>query len=132
MTDKFIEKIKAVFLSNMNFVQESIKGHGPYALKFFFCEFLCLVNVIGQMYFTDKFVSLSKSLIIFFNVASRFLGYTFMTYGSDVFAMTFGDPEGRSDPMNMVFPKVMMVMMVLMMFWLSGTIMMIMNINKCS
>ena len=132
MTNKFIEKIKAVFLSNMNFVQESIKGHGPYALKFFFCEFLCLVNVIGQMYFTDKFVSLSKSLIIFFNVASRFLGYTFMTYGSDVFAMTFGDPEGRSDPMNMVFPKVMMVMMVLMMFWLSGTIMMIMNINKYS
>ena len=127
MTNKFIEKIKAVFLSNMNFVQESIKGHGPYALKFFFCEFLCLVNVIGQMYFTDKFVSLSKSLIIFFNVASRFLGYTFMTYGSDVFAMTFGDPEGRSDPMNMVFPKVMMVMMVLMMFWLSGTIMVIVN-----
>ena len=32
-----------------------------------------------------------------------------MTYGSDVFAMTFGDPEGRSDPMNMVFPKVMIV-----------------------
>merc|ERR1712228_1121059 len=57
-------------------------------MKFFFCEFLCLVNVIGQMYFTD-----------------RFLGYTFMTYGSDVFAMTFGDPEGRSDPMNVVFPK---------------------------
>jgi hypothetical protein len=71
------------------YFKESIKGHGPYALKFFFCEFLCLVNVIGQMYFTDKF-----------------LGYTFMTYGSDVFAMTFGDPEGRSDPMNMVFPKV--------------------------
>merc|ERR1719343_1469125 len=36
----------------------------------------------------------------------RFLGYTFMTYGSDVLAMTFGDPEDRSDPMNMVFPKV--------------------------
>ena len=35
-----------------------------------------------------------------------------MTYGSDVFAMTFGDPEGRSDPMNMVFPKVMMLAMV--------------------
>merc|ERR1712179_864536 len=71
------------------YFKESIKGHGPYALKFFFCEFLCLVNVIGQMYFTDKF-----------------LGYTFMTYGSDVFAMTFGDPEDRADPMNMVFPKV--------------------------
>merc|ERR1712109_347218 len=71
------------------YFKESMKSHGPYAMKFFFCEFLCLVNVIGQMYFTD-----------------RFLGYTFMTYGSDVFAMTFGDPEGRSDPMNMVFPKV--------------------------
>merc|ERR1712038_1432357 len=70
------------------YFKESMKSHGPYAMKFFFCEFLCLVNVIGQMYFTD-----------------RFLGYTFMTYGSDVFAMTFGDPEGRSDPMNMVFPK---------------------------
>merc|ERR1712020_60970 len=51
--------------------------------------FLCLVNVIGQMYFTD-----------------RFLGYTWATYGWDVFAMTFGDPEGRADPMNVVFPKV--------------------------
>jgi len=71
------------------YFKESMKSHGPYAMKFFFCEFLCLVNVIGQMYFTD-----------------RFLGYTFMTYGSDVFAMTFGDPEGRSDPMNVVFPKV--------------------------
>merc|ERR1711997_1100383 len=71
------------------YFKESMKSHGPYAMKFFFCELLCLINVIGQMYFTD-----------------RFLGYTFMTYGSDVFAMTFGDPEGRSDPMNVVFPKV--------------------------
>ena len=31
-----------------------MKSHGPYAMKFFFCEFLCLVNVIGQMYFTDR------------------------------------------------------------------------------
>ena len=37
-----------------------------------------------------------------------------MTYGSDVFAMTFGDPEGRSDPMNVVFPKVMMVVILVM------------------
>merc|ERR1711963_99886 len=80
------------------YFKESMKSHGPYAMKFFFCEFLCLVNVIGQMYFTD-----------------RFLGYTFMTYGSDVFAMTFGDPEGRSDPMDMVFPKVVLVMLVMLM-----------------
>jgi len=83
--DERSERIKFI----KKYFKESMKSHGPYALKFFFCEFLCLFNVIGQMYFTD-----------------RFLGYTFMTYGSDVFAMTFGDPEGRSDPMNMVFPKV--------------------------
>jgi hypothetical protein len=83
--EKRVDRIKFI----KKYFKESMKSHGPYALKFFFCEFLCLVNVIGQMYFTD-----------------RFLGYTFMTYGSDVFAMAFGDPEGRSDPMNMVFPKV--------------------------
>ena len=55
----------------------------------------------------------------------RFLGYTFMTYGSDVFAMTFGDPEGRSDPMNMVFPKVLMVMLVISMLALAVFIMFI-------
>ena len=54
-------------------------------------------------------VRIKLSAFSVFNIDSRFLGYTFMTYGSDVFAMTFGDPEGRSDPMNMVFPKVMMV-----------------------
>ena len=41
-----------------------MKSHGPYAMKFFFCEFLCLINVIGQMYFTDRFTSsLFASLI---------------------------------------------------------------------
>ena len=55
----------------------------------------------------------------------RFLGYTFMTYGSDVFAMTFGDPEGRSDPMNMVFPKVMTVMLMISMLVLVVFIMFI-------
>jgi hypothetical protein len=83
--EKRVDRIKFI----KKYFKESMKSHGPYALKFFFCEFLCLLNVIGQMYFTD-----------------RVLGYTFMTYGSDVFAMAFGDPEGRSDPMNMVFPKV--------------------------
>ena len=29
------------------------KGHGGYALSFFVCEVLALVNVIVQIYFTD-------------------------------------------------------------------------------
>ena len=56
----------------------------------------------------------------------RFLGYTFMTYGSDVFAMTFGDPEGRSDPMNMVFPKVVMVIMIILVISMKVWVMFIM------
>ena len=71
------------------YFKETTKTHGGYAAKFFLCEVLCFVNVIGQMYLTDKF-----------------LGNTFLDYGSKVFEMTMGDPEGRSDPMNMVFPKV--------------------------
>lgn len=73
----------------VKYFKETTKTHGRYAVNFFICELLCLVNVIGQMYLTD-----------------RFLGNTFMNYGWDVLAMTTGDPEGRSDPMNMVFPKV--------------------------
>jgi hypothetical protein len=77
-----IEFIKKYF-------RESLGKHGRYAMTFFLCEILCLVNVIAQMYFTDKF-----------------LGNTFMNYGSDVLAMTMGNPEDRADPMNIVFPKV--------------------------
>ena len=30
--------------------------HDMYALKFFFCEFLNLINVIGQLFFMDFFL----------------------------------------------------------------------------
>merc|ERR1711884_291621 len=66
-----------------------LRSHGGYAINFFLCELLTLVNVVGQIYFTD-----------------RFLGYQFTTYGLDVVKMTTMDPEDRADPMNVVFPKV--------------------------
>merc|ERR1712215_644162 len=71
------------------YFKESAKTHGGYAINFFLCEILALVNVIGQMYLTD-----------------RFLGYQFTTYGWDVLSVTAGNPEERADPMNAVFPKV--------------------------
>ena len=58
-----------------------------------------------------------------------------MTYGSDVFAMTFGDPEGRSDPMNVVFPKVMMVViLVMVVMTTTKTVMIIIidQVTKCT
>ncbi|KAH9378116.1 hypothetical protein HPB48_011584 [Haemaphysalis longicornis] len=59
-----------------------------YALRFFLCEVLNFVNVIGQMYFIDTF-----------------LGGTFSTYGPDVVRFVNEDPEVRVDPMTKVFPK---------------------------
>merc|ERR1719179_23527 len=71
------------------YFKEDLRTHGGYAINFFLCELLNLVNVIGQIYFTD-----------------RFLGYQFTTYGMDVVRMTSLDPEERTDPVNVVFPKV--------------------------
>jgi len=71
------------------YFKESTSAHGGYAIHFFMCEILCLLNVIGQIYLTD-----------------RFLGYSFSTYGWDVFTLNNMNPEDRPDPMNVVFPKV--------------------------
>lgn len=73
----------------VKYFKESTMGHGVYAFKFFACELFCLVNVIAQVYITD-----------------RFLGYSFTTYGWDVFTLNNMNPEDRPDPMNVVFPKV--------------------------
>lgn len=64
-------------------------NHQFYAMKFFFCEFLNLINIVGQIYFMDFF-----------------LGGEFTKYGTDVLAMTEKEPEDREDPMARVFPKV--------------------------
>merc|ERR1712227_492613 len=51
----------------VSYILRNLKTHNVYVYKFIFCEFLNLVNVIGQMYLMD----------VFFN------GY-FTTYGSSV------------------------------------------------
>merc|ERR1711937_564124 len=63
--------------------------HSMYAMRFFACEVLNFINVIGQIYFIDFF-----------------LNGTFLTYGTDVFNYTGLEFEDRPDPMAVVFPKV--------------------------
>lgn len=63
-------------------------NHEFYALKFFFCEIMNLINIIGQIYFMDFF-----------------LGGEFTQYGTEVLAMTELEPEDRVDPMARIFPK---------------------------
>lgn len=60
-----------------------------YAFRFFLCEVINFINVIGQIYFMDLF-----------------LGGEFTTYGADVVRFTELEPEERADPMAKVFPKV--------------------------
>ncbi|CAG9840087.1 unnamed protein product [Diabrotica balteata] len=60
-----------------------------YAYRFFICEVLNFVNVVGQIFFMDFF-----------------LDGEFSTYGSDVLSFTEMEPEQREDPMARVFPKV--------------------------
>jgi len=60
-----------------------------YFLVFVLCEMLNFVNVIGQIFFMD-----------------RFLGYQFSTYGVDVLTQTEGNFTSRGDELNRVFPKV--------------------------
>ena len=60
-----------------------------YAMRFFACEILNFINVIGQIYFIDFF-----------------LNGEFLTYGTDVFNYTGLEHEDRPDPLAVVFPKV--------------------------
>ncbi|XP_069172633.1 innexin inx2-like [Procambarus clarkii] len=62
--------------------------HNVYAYQFFLCELLNFVNVVGQMYFTDKF-----------------LGFGFAKYGPRVLSYIQDSMKGV-DPMEEIFPKV--------------------------
>ena len=73
----------------IDYFSDTRHNHDSYTFRFFFCELLNFINVVGQIYFMDFF-----------------LGGEFSTYGSDVLAMTEQPQEDRNDPMSAVFPKV--------------------------
>ena len=73
----------------VDYFNDTRHNHDGYTFRFFFCELLNFVNVVGQIYFMDFF-----------------LGGEFTTYGSDVLAMSELPQEDRYDPMAAVFPKV--------------------------
>ena len=58
------------------------------AYRFFCCEVLNFVNVIGQIFLMDFF-----------------LNGEFRTYGLDVLRFTKMEPEDRIDPISQIFPK---------------------------
>ncbi|KAK3866951.1 hypothetical protein Pcinc_027539 [Petrolisthes cinctipes] len=72
-----------------HYMLEHLNMHMNWAIRFFLCEALCLVVVVGNIYFTD-----------------HFLGGTFLEYGTEVINFPDMDPETRVDPMTRIFPRV--------------------------
>ncbi|XP_034947948.1 innexin inx2 [Chelonus insularis] len=73
----------------VEYFRSNLYSQNFYAYRFFFCEVLNFINVVGQIYFMDFF-----------------LDGEFSTYGADVVRFTEMEPEERNDPMSRVFPKV--------------------------
>jgi hypothetical protein len=72
----------------VRYLERNIWYHNHWAFKYFFCEFLALVNVIGQMFLMD-----------------RILDGEFFTYGIRVISFMQSDQEDRVDPMIYIFPR---------------------------
>ncbi|KAA0201480.1 hypothetical protein HAZT_HAZT007222 [Hyalella azteca] len=73
----------------LSYFNSNLHGHKFYAVKYVLCEIANFANVIGQIYFTD-----------------RFLGYQFTTYGTDVLFVSEKEMGTRHDTMDAIFPKV--------------------------
>jgi len=71
------------------YMLENLNMHTGYAFSFFACEVVSFVVVICQIFFTN-----------------RFLGGTFLDYGSDVVNMLEMPEVNRTDPMIRIFPTV--------------------------
>ncbi|XP_064102132.1 innexin shaking-B-like [Palaemon carinicauda] len=72
----------------LDYLADNLKHHNWWAYRYFFCELLAFLNVVGQMFLID-----------------RFLGGTFLTFGLDVIKFMEDDQEVRVDPMIFVFPR---------------------------
>lgn len=70
------------------YVVETQGTHKGWCLKLLFASSLYLINVIGQIFFTDCF-----------------LGYEFSTYGVNAASFLEAKPENRIDPMSRIFPR---------------------------
>jgi hypothetical protein len=73
----------------INYLAANLHTQNFYAIRFFICEVLNFINVVGQIYLMDFF-----------------LDGEFTNYGVDVVRFTEMEPEDREDPMSRVFPKV--------------------------
>ncbi|XP_068628378.1 innexin shaking-B [Battus philenor] len=72
----------------LDYLWENLRYHNWWAYRYYLCEGLALVNVIGQMF-----------------LMNRFFDGEFMTFGLKVIAYMESDQEDRVDPMIYIFPR---------------------------
>ncbi|XP_031635718.1 innexin shaking-B isoform X3 [Contarinia nasturtii] len=72
----------------LDYLWDNLRYHNWWAYRYYVCELLALLNVVGQMFLMNKF----------------FDG-EFMTFGLDVIAHMEADQEDRMDPMIYIFPR---------------------------
>ena len=72
-----------------NYFVETMGYHDFWSIKVILAHSLYLLNVVGQVFFTDCF-----------------LGYEFSKYGVSAATLLEQESETRTDPMSRVFPRV--------------------------
>ncbi|GBP17252.1 Innexin shaking-B [Eumeta japonica] len=88
----------------LDYLCENLRYHNWWAYRYYICEGLALVNVIGQMF-----------------LMNRFFDGEFMTFGLDVIAYMESDQEDRIDPMIYIFPSLAGCIAVEVMIFCSTT-----------
>ncbi|XP_055613319.1 innexin shaking-B isoform X4 [Uranotaenia lowii] len=72
----------------LDYLWDNLRYHNWWAYRYYICELLSLINVIGQMF-----------------LMNRFFDGEFMTFGLDVITHMEADQEDRMDPMIYIFPR---------------------------
>ncbi|XP_032666511.1 innexin shaking-B isoform X1 [Odontomachus brunneus] len=72
----------------LDYLWENLRFHNWWAYRYYLCEVLALLNVVGQMF-----------------LMNRFFDGAFLTFGIDVLRFLESDQEDRVDPMIYVFPR---------------------------
>ncbi|XP_049821531.1 innexin shaking-B isoform X2 [Aethina tumida] len=72
----------------IDYLWENLRYHNWWAYKYYICEVLALINVVGQMF-----------------LMNRFFDGAFLMFGFEVIAFMNSDEENREDPMIQIFPR---------------------------
>ncbi|XP_021934422.1 innexin shaking-B isoform X2 [Zootermopsis nevadensis] len=72
----------------LEYLCDNLTYHNWWAYRYYLCELLSLLNVIGQMF-----------------LMNRFFDGEFLTFGIDVLKFMESDQEDRVDPMIYIFPR---------------------------